>query len=250
MGSWLARRQVKGKISIPNLSEEQSIDDISIEVTLDDEEKSDSAWRLKEAFRAAAPPEIRRKLQQYITELKEEYSCGLILPTKDGQTPAPKAAGDAPRPKPILADVRPSVKASSSAPLKSLRQVEKFHCKAEDLFRALTMPEMMRAWSKGPVESDVKPGGRLQLFNGIVQGEYVEVEPTKIVEKWRQRHWPAGHYSTVTLTLREIAADGETELTLVQTSIPDSVFDSVEAGWKGHYWNSIRDTFGFGAKLF
>jgi len=84
------------------------------------------------------------------------------------------------------------------------------------------------------------------LFSGNVTGEFVElVTDEKIVEKWRLNSWPEGHYSTVTITLRQTSS--ATTLTMNQTEVPIGEEDRTLNNWRGYYWNSIKQTFGYGA---
>ena len=71
---------------------------------------------------------------------------------------------------------------------------------------------------------------------------------TKIGMKWRFKTWPAEHYSIVTIDLTD---KGDcTELVLTQTGVPQDDFDRTREGWKRYYWEAIKQTFGFGARLF
>lgn len=76
---------VNGLIRIPNLSDENDIDEIDVSVTINDDDKkahpeiSDS---LKEMVRRNGVKVLREKCEQYIKMLKTEFSGGVILPTK------------------------------------------------------------------------------------------------------------------------------------------------------------------------
>ena len=41
-----------------------------------------------------------------------------------------------------------------------------------------------------------------------------------------------------------------TVLELTQTGVPDYDFNKTEVGWRRYYWESIKQTFGYGARLF
>lgn len=71
----------EGKVTIPNLSEENDLDDIDITITVNSS-NSDSE-RLKEFMYINARGKIRDLLGVYIKDLKEEFAKGLILPRKD-----------------------------------------------------------------------------------------------------------------------------------------------------------------------
>jgi activator of HSP90 ATPase len=65
---------------------------------------------------------------------------------------------------------------------------------------------------------------------------------------WRFKSWPDEHYSAVTLDISE--GDSGTQLQITQTQIPEAEFERTKQGWQEYYWNAIRQTFGFGARLY
>jgi activator of HSP90 ATPase len=71
----------KGKITIPNLSEENTIDEIDITITID--ESNDKSEKLKAFMYNFGRDQIREQLNKYITSLKNDYAKILILPKKD-----------------------------------------------------------------------------------------------------------------------------------------------------------------------
>ena len=73
---------MKGKIDIPNLSEEhEDMEDVDVDVTLTS--KGPEADLLKEMLRkGSGAKRLRETLAAYVTALKTEYSTGLILPKK------------------------------------------------------------------------------------------------------------------------------------------------------------------------
>lgn len=76
---------VQGIIKVPNLSNENELDEIDVQVTVTDDSKKDHpeiAEVLKEMVRKNAPALVRSKCGDYIRMLKEEFSGGVILPTK------------------------------------------------------------------------------------------------------------------------------------------------------------------------
>lgn len=77
---------------------------------------------------------------------------------------------------------------------------------------------MMMAFTKSPVKLEPEKGGKFELFGGNIYGEFVELSPTKIVQKWRCKSWPSGHFSEVAFNISE--KSDHTELNLVQNGIP------------------------------
>ena len=64
---------------------------------------------------------------------------------------------------------------------------------------------------------------------------------------WRLKSWPSDHYSQVLLEFDQ--GEGSTELKLTQTHVPIGEKTTTEANWTNYYWNSIKQTFGYGGLL-
>uniref|UniRef100_A0A8C4QKP1 AHA1, activator of heat shock protein ATPase homolog 1a n=1 Tax=Eptatretus burgeri TaxID=7764 RepID=A0A8C4QKP1_EPTBU len=126
---------------------------------------------------------------------------------------------------------------------------EKFQTCPEDLYRIFTSEEMVQAFSRTSAVVKPEKGGQLLMMNGHVSGQFVElVENSRIVMKWRCRDWPDAHYAVVTLTFLDRTS--ETELRLECRGVPASEEEATREGWRRYYFESIRQTFGFGSSLF
>jgi len=87
-----------------------------------------------------------------------------------------------------------------------------------------------------------KVGGRFSIYGGEIEGENLELVPDeKIVQSWRYRNWPEGHYSKATFSLKEIP-DG-TRLTFTQTGVPEEFYEDISQGWRDYYWNPMKTMF-------
>lgn len=75
------KEKVKGKISVPNLSEENSIEEVHVGVTVD--ESNDKSEMLKQFMYNVGRDKIREQLDKYVKSLKNDYAKNLILPKKD-----------------------------------------------------------------------------------------------------------------------------------------------------------------------
>merc|ERR1712166_1656033 len=95
-----------------------------------------------------------------------------------------------------------------------------FRCTSEQLFRALLTEDQVRAYT----QSD-----------------------SKIVQAWRFKHWTAGHFSDVTMTMKE--KGDMCTLTLTQTGVPEADADSTKAGWQSNQWQRMKAILGFGAGI-
>ncbi|XP_055904946.1 activator of 90 kDa heat shock protein ATPase homolog 1 [Eupeodes corollae] len=263
-----SKEQYSGKAKIPNLSEEYNINEIEITITID-ESNNEDADRLKQFMYNVGRDVIRKQLDTYIRELKEEYSKGLILPKKGSENATtPKSGGQAN--KSAFNNSSSSNSASTNQKVtsptsnkngtesnssvgykldvKTLTMSEDFECSAFDLYNALTKQEMVTAFTRGPVKIEAVRGGEFALFGGNIQGKFEELVPEKkITQSWRLKSWPSGHYSSVTIELEQMR--DHTQMKLKQSGIPSAEYDTTETNWKRYYWHSIRQTFGFGPML-
>ena len=90
---------------------------------------------------------------------------------------------------------------------------------------------------------------RFSFFGGNISGKFIEiVENKKIVQSWRYKQWPAGHFSNVEMEFEE--KDDHTILKIIQTLVPSNEYDTTNQNWQRYYFESIRATFGFGSFLY
>ena len=79
--------------------------------------------------------------------------------------------------------------------------------------------QLVVAFTHGPVKLDLQKGGEFELFGGYVHGKFIEIVPNlKLIQSWRLKRWPEGHYSTVTIEIRQ--KQDHTELEVLQTGVP------------------------------
>ncbi len=119
--------------------------------------------------------------------------------------------------------------------MKSLIKEYLINASLEDVFNALTDPDIIEEWSGSPAEMESEPGGSFFLWDGSIQGFIREISPTKIVQDWQEESWDT--YSKVTFTLSE--EGGKTRLKLVHINIPSAAYDNVNEGWDEYYMNPM-----------
>ncbi|NXY43327.1 AHSA2 ATPase, partial [Ceuthmochares aereus] len=226
----------KGSVEIPNLSEENEVDDTEINVS----KKKGEGDVLKDLMRTEGATKVREALRDYLKALKTEFTLGMILPTK-------AATGQE-----LAAEQNVSGNTmQNSASSKSLDMVgvkiptvkilmkEIFHSPVDKLYRIFTTKDLVQKFSKCPAVIEAEKGGKLQMFDGCVSGEYAELVPSqRIVLKWRCRNWPDEHYATVVLHFKDMAA--QTEVQLECKGVPVSNEDSTRQCWKKQYFEEIH----------
>ncbi|CAG7719936.1 unnamed protein product [Allacma fusca] len=246
-------KEVKGFISIPNLSDENTAADLDIQIRTED--KSDEAQTMKDALRSEGTEIIRQTLNKYIIALKDEYTKGMILPKKDTSVSSTMS-------KLSLSHDEGQVAAVSTGPAKvngisntgvkldlcDINTEASMKCTANDVYNALTRPEMFVAFTNGSGQIEPKVGGKFHMFGGNVHGKILELDPPKkIVQDWRFKHWPEGHYSRVTFTIDE--KQDTTKVKVNQQGVPASDQEKTREGWDLFYWDAMKRTFGFGSYI-
>lgn len=248
------KTKVEGSLEIPNLSDENDADELTVNVSVKTEHAN--AFKLKELWRTKGTALIQKKLGDYISALRQEFSQGMILPANKDAAPTEKRAIVQPVPEVIKDFKRTTIQAQNGSQAiavkihtKKITMREEFKCTADELYRVFTVKEMVSAFTRAPAQMDAaEKGSRFSLFGGVVIGEFVELVPNlKIVQRWRHKSWPDEHYSTVTMSLEQ--GDSCTWLSLVQSGVPESDTERTRDGWKNYYWDSIKQTFGYGARL-
>jgi len=239
-----------GVVNIPNLSDENDEEDLDVNATI--KSTGDGAEVMKEMMRKKGADIVRKKTWEYVNSLKTEFTSGMILPSN-------KEAGSGSDTKPAVSksvfnsspnNVQKMEKLEIGAKLSTLpfSDTQQFKCTAVELYNALTLPEMVQAFTGGAAELLAEPDGVFQLLGGNISGTFKELEPARrIVQQWRLKSWPAGHHSTVTIELEQ--KEDMTELRLNQTEVPASELERTRQGWQRYYWDSIRRVFGYGAAL-
>lgn len=87
------------------------------------------------------------------------------------------------------------------------------------------------------------------LYRQSFLGTFTELVPNKkIVQSWRYKQWPTGHFSTVTMEFEEMP--DHTVLNLKQTLVPTNEYETTLQNWPRYYFESMRSAFGFGSYLF
>lgn len=253
---WIDDEDVTGKVTIPNLSEENDIDEVELTVSVDS--SNNASEKLKVFMYNIGRDKIRKQLETYVKDLKQDFAKGLILPKKgEEQNGAPPVkaketvhiSGVNKQKIELQAVTSEPKKVGVKLDVKTLETVESFQCRANELFDALTQIHMVTAFTRGHVKLDLFQGGDFVFFGGNVCGKFGEIVPNKkITQTWRLKQWPDGHFSNVVMELEE--KEDHTELKLTQTLIPTAEFEATKTNWSRYYWDSIRSAFGFGSFLY
>jgi len=243
---------VEGTVEIPNLSDENGVEDLDIQFLTDS--KGITADLLKTILRAEGVSKVRDQLGKYLDALKTEFTQGMILPKKESSSSSVQQLSNLSIREQASKTTNTSSQESEKSPqpvklsLCKLKSSANMKCTAEDLFNALIRPEMFAAFTNGSGRIDPKVGGTFEMFGGNVHGKILAIEaPHKLVQEWRLKSWPDGIFSKVTFTITQ--KEDESEVVVEQVGVPANEQEKTKEGWKLYYWESIKRTFGFGSMI-
>ncbi|XP_063040039.1 activator of 90 kDa heat shock protein ATPase homolog 1-like [Engraulis encrasicolus] len=238
----------KGHIEVPNLSDENDMEDLDISVTLS---KDQPDTQLLTLMRKEGAEKVRTALGTYISSLKTEFTQGMILPTANGLSVAQTSQSKAKVDKTMIGSncSTPAANTGVKIPTCKFTIKDTFMTSPEDLFRVFLNQEMVQAFTHSAAMVQPDKGGKFRLMDGNVMGEFLELVPEeKIVMKWRYNSWPSEHYATITLTFSDRGR--ETGLTVECRAVPESEEERTKEGWHRYYLQSIKQTFGYGSRLY
>ncbi|XP_051502820.1 activator of 90 kDa heat shock protein ATPase homolog 1-like [Myxocyprinus asiaticus] len=241
----------KGNIEVPNLSDENDMDELDISVSLCKDEPKTALLSL---MRGEGASKVRTALASYVGLLKTEFTQGMILPTANGMTKQQTETAQAPTKasKTQIGSCNPTPPPPSTGvkiPTCKFSLKDTFLTSPEELYRVFLSQEMVQAFTRSGAVVEAEKGGKFRLLDGNVNGEFQELVPEeKIVMKWRFNSWPCEHYATVTLIFTD--KGNETELKIECRAVPESEEERTRNGWQRYYCQAIKQTFGYGAQLY
>jgi activator of HSP90 ATPase len=128
------------------------------------------------------------------------------------------------------------------ATTREIRHIVRINAKPRAIYQALMNSKTHTAFTGAPAKIDAKVGGRFTAWGPYLQGVTVDlVKNKRIVQAWRAKSWPNGHYSIATFELKP--AKGGSVLVFTQTGIPAKHVRDINGGWKSHYWDLLKKAF-------
>ena len=126
---------------------------------------------------------------------------------------------------------------------KTIRQSVTIKTSPHEIYEALMDSKKHSQFTGDKASISRKVGGKFSAYDGYAEGVNVELVPDeKIVQTWRAGDWPAGHYSTVTFSIKEV--NGGTRLSFTQSGVPAEQYDDVAQGWRDYYWTPMKEMLG------
>jgi activator of HSP90 ATPase len=106
------------------------------------------------------------------------------------------------------------------------------------VYEALVNSKRFAEVTGAPATGDSTEGSSFSAFGGHITGRHVELVPGKrVVQAWRAKTWPDGHYSIVRFEL-EPSGSG-TKLVFDHDGFPADMTDHLAKGWRSNYWDKL-----------
>ncbi|KAL7924211.1 HSP90 associated protein [Trichoderma austrokoningii] len=251
-GSTAEIEEVSGNITIPEIAHDTEEDEYVFDIDIFSESKEKQP--VKDLVRSKLVPQLRKEFQKLAGALIAEHGKDIqhapgSNPSSGFSTPRTLTQSSA---KPAAQATTSQVSSSGAVNTVTVRDDQEFRTTAEELYETFVDPQRLAAFTRAPPKlfEGAKKGGKFELFDGNVSGEYLELEkPKKIVQTWRLNQWPAGHYSKLNIEFDQNDIDHVTVMRVTWEGVPVGQEDVTKRNWGEYYVRSIKQTFGFGTIL-
>lgn len=210
---------------------------------------------MKDLVRSKILPQLRQQLKKLAPAIISEHGKAIQHPTSSPAPTAPASVVISSTAAQAIARPGPSSKTPASSTTQqgnilntaTVNTTEEFRTTAAELYKTFTTADRLAAFTRAPpkIFEGAHIGGKFELFDGNVNGEFVELEePVKIVQKWRLGQWVPGHYSRLEINFDQNERDAVTVMRVVWEGVPIGQEEVTRRNWGEYYVRSIKSTFG------
>lgn len=246
---------VKGKLTVPEVSHEITLDRLSdyiYEWSLQTE-SSVAVDALYAFAKARIPPALEAKFAEFPVAIIDTHGKDLTVSAEPSRTGTPVSSLAAP-----THTTNSGAAASTAKPMPAKKvavntsEIVKdamFMAAAEDLYSLLTDESRIPSWTRSAAQSIPQPGSSYSLFGGGVKGKYISLVPGKeIKQTWSLQSpvWPPEYEATLTITLNQ--SSDSTTVTFTLDGVPKGMEDEVGRNLEGYYIHGLK-SIGLGTVL-
>ncbi|KAG6335480.1 hypothetical protein ID866_3608 [Astraeus odoratus] len=240
--------EVKGKLTVPEVSHEITVDrssDYAYEWSLKTE-PSPAVDALYALAKERLPPALEAKFAEFPVAMIETHGKDLTVSAEPSRTGTPVASMPAPAASSAgtgaaAAATRPPQAKKTPVNTSQLVKEATFMAAADDLYSLLTDQSRIPYWTRAPAQSTPEPGMPYSLFGGGVKGKYVSLTPGKeIKQTWSLQSptWPPEHAATLTIALEQ--SSDSTTVTFTLEGVPKGMEDEIERNLEGYYVHGLK----------
>lgn len=126
----------------------------------------------------------------------------------------------------------------------TIRQEVSIKASSERIYDVLLDANRFGEVTGAAAEIDPRPGGAFSCFGGFITGRNIELLPNRrIVQAWRVKIWPDGHYSIVRFELQPQGS--QTLLVMDHVGFPPEMRshlngEEADGGWYRQYWEPLK----------
>jgi activator of HSP90 ATPase len=118
------------------------------------------------------------------------------------------------------------------------------------IYKMFVEQHSIMAYTRCPAVCVPSAGGKLVMFDGMIEGEFVTLEENKRIQmKWKFREWPT--FADLTMSF-EHAGEDACEIILQYSNVPDTDsfgspvnLEKLNDGWRQNIFRNIRMIFGY-----
>ena len=120
---------------------------------------------------------------------------------------------------------------------------------ASIIFKSMTDQIQVCQFTRCLAVSEPVPEGRLEMFDGSIQGIYKEIEENKLIKmKWKFKEWP--EYADVVVAFESFNDSCEVKVSFTNIPSHDNHnqyvhVESIQQGWKQNIFKMIHMVFGY-----
>ena len=124
------------------------------------------------------------------------------------------------------------------AKVRTIKQKVVIPASPKEVYEAYVDPKKHSKFTGTKATGKAVVGGKFTAWDGYISGKYLELDDGKrVVQEWISTDFPEGAEPSK-LELCFKAVPGGTELTMVQSNVPEEMADETADGWVEWYWGS------------
>lgn len=105
------------------------------------------------------------------------------------------------------------------------------------VWKALTDPDMIDEWGGGPATMDEEVGTNFELWGGDIWGKNIEVD----AKRHLKQEWFGGEWEQPSIVSYDLTGNNkETTVVITQEGMPESEKKKLEEGWRDSFFEPIK----------